>query len=127
MAGKRGKFWSLKGTHKETGVRFESGFEKKFLDQCWLRGLKVARCPDRVPYRDAEGRPHHFEPDFVLLDYGYVVEIKGLWAFKSNHGNVREKFHAAIAYYEGRFTMITERELRGDYVSKLHAELARGD
>lgn len=130
MGGRRrgkGRFWSLKGTHKETGVVFDSGFEKKFLDQCWLQGIKVRRCPAKVPYLDATGKAHHFEPDFELVDFGYVVEVKGAWAFRENHGNVREKYFAASRYFKGRFTMVTERELKGDFVAKLHAELVNGN
>lgn len=128
MGGKRrNRFWSLKGTHKETGIRYESGFEKKFLDQCYLRGIKVVRCPSRVPYRDADGHPHHFEPDFLLPDFDFVVEIKGIWALRDNHGNVKEKYHAAMAYFNGRFAMMTERELKSDYLSQLHVMLVNGN
>lgn len=117
----------MKGLHKETRVRYDSGFEKKFLDQCWLQGIKVTRCPDKVPYKDTEGKWRTFEPDFLLPDFEYVVEVKGAWAFKTNHGYVKEKYFAATKHYKGRFTMVTEKELRGDFVAKLHRELFGGD
>lgn len=121
------KFWSMKGVHKGTGVVFESGFEKKFLDQCWMQGIKVTRCKVLVPYTDATGKAHTYEPDFYLPDFNYVVEVKGAWAFKDNHGNVREKFFAAAKHFEGRYTLVTERELRGDFVARLHKGLVDGN
>lgn len=129
MAGKkRGKrFWGMKGTHKTLGLRFESGFEKKFLDQCYLQGIRVERCAEIVPYKDAEGKDRQYEPDFYLPDFDYVVEIKGSWAFRDNHGHVREKFFAAQAFFKGRYTLITEKELKADFVAKLHKELAGGN
>lgn len=87
----------------------------------------MIRCPTFVPYTDSSGKPHLFEPDFYLPDFDYVVEVKGSWAFKDNHGNVREKFFAASKHFKGRFTMVTEKELRGDFVSRLHAELVNGN
>ena len=121
---KRSKFWSMHGVVR--GVPYESGFEKKFLEQCYMQGIKVERSKVRVPYKDADGKWHHYEPDFYWPQYDYTIEIKGSWAFKTNHANVREKYHAAAAYFKGRYTMFTEKELRGDFVAKLHAELHNG-
>lgn len=127
MAGKKkskSKFSGIEGRHKSTGIEYQSGLEKKFLDQCYMLGIRVARCKDIVPYIDASGKWHRYEPDFVLTDFGVVVEIKGLWAVRSNHANVREKFEAARARFgANRFVMMTEKELRSDYVAKLHRSL----
>lgn len=131
MAGKRkpkSKFSGIEGRHKGTGIEYQSGLEKKFLDQCYMMGLKVARCKDTVPYTDASGRRHRYEPDFVLVDFGVVVEIKGLWAVRSNHANVREKFEAARARFGAhRFVMMTEKELKSDYLARLHRNLVYGN
>ena len=120
---KRSKFWSQHGADKRSGVKYDSGFEKKFLEQCYMLGVETVRSKARVPYKDADGKWHHYEPDFYWPAYDYTIEIKGSWAFKSNHANVKEKFHAAFAFFNGRYTLFTEKELRGDYVAKLFAEL----
>lgn len=106
---------------------FESGFEKKFLDQCYMQGIKVQRCEEKVPYLDSSGKLHHYVPDFYLPDFDYVVEIKGSWAFQDNHGHVKEKFFAAQRFFKGRYTLITEKELKGDFVARLHKELMSGN
>ena len=122
MAGK--KFDGKKGKHRSTEIAYESGLEKRFLDQCYLQGIKVRRCVDTVPYQDADGKWHRYEPDFVLTDFGVVVEVKGMWAVKINHANVKEKFHAARKKFgENRYVMVTEKELRSDYVARLHKAL----
>ena len=126
-SGGRSKFWSMKGTHRPTGVPFESGFEKKFLDQCYVLGIRVDRCKSVVPYQDATGKWCRYEPDFLLIDYDYVVEIKGAWAFKDNHANVREKFFAAQKYFNGRYTLATEKELKGTFVADLLRTLHNGN
>ena len=125
MGGKasRSKFSGIGGRHRSTGLVYHSGLEKRFLDQCYMLGIKVDRCKDIVPYTDASGKWHRYEPDFVLVDFGVVVEIKGLWAVRSNHANVREKFEAARARFGGRYVMMTEKELRSDYVARLHRSL----
>lgn len=121
------KYWGIRGTHKALGVVFESGFEKKFLDQCYMQGIKVQRCEEKVPYLDSSGKLHHYVPDFYLPDFDYVVEIKGSWAFQDNHGHVKEKFFAAQRFFKGRYTLITEKELKGDFVARLHKELMSGN
>lgn len=130
MAGKKkpkSKFSGIEGRHKSTGIEYHSGLEKKFLDQCYMMGIKVARCKDTVPYIDASGKWHRYEPDFVLADFGVVVEIKGLWAVRSNHANVREKFEAARARFgANRFVMMTEKELKSDYLARLYRTLVYG-
>ena len=115
----RSKFWSMEGQHKSLKVRFESGLEKRFLDQCYMLGIKVERCDIIVPYKDSTGKWHQYHPDFNLPEYRYVVEIKGSWAFRDNHGFVAEKFRAAMVKFDGRYTIITEKELKTDFVSKL--------
>lgn len=128
MAGKKKprKFDGRKGKHRSTGILYESGLERRFLDQCYLQGIKVRRCVDTVPYQDADGKWHRYEPDFVLTDFGVVVEVKGMWAVKTNHANVREKFYAARERFgENRYVMVTEKELRSDYVARLHRALAQ--
>jgi hypothetical protein len=128
MAGRaKSKFWSMHGTHRPTGVRFESGFEKQFIDQCYMQGIKVARCTVVVPYVDSEGKVRSYEPDFVWTDFDYVIEIKGAWALRTNHAWVREKFLAAQKHFHGRYTLFTERELRRGYVADLHRRLVHGD
>lgn len=132
MAGKRksggrSKFWSMKGVHRSTKVPYESGLEKRFLDQCYMMGVKVGRCKVVVPYQDASGKWCQYEPDFLLIEYDYVVEIKGSWAFRDNHGNVREKFFAAQKHFQGRYTLVTEKELKGTFVSELLRTLHNGN
>lgn len=124
---RKGRFWGIRGVHKSVKVQYDSGFEKKFLDQCYLQGIKVTRCTEKVPYIDAEGKAHTYEPDFYLPDFDYVVEIKGSWAFRDNHGHVREKFFAAQEFFKGRYALITEKELKSDFVAKLHKELVSGN
>lgn len=128
MGGKKKgrKFWSMQGTHRATKLPYDSGLEKKFLDQCYMQGIKVVRCTVRVPYKDGDGKWHHYEPDFYLPDFDFVVEIKGSWAFKTNHAHVREKFYAAQTHFKGRYTLITEKELRTDFVAGLHKVLTDG-
>lgn len=125
--GGRSKFWSMHGTHKPTGLRFESGFEKKFLDQCYMQGIKVQRCTVRVPYVDSDGKQRMYEPDFYWPDFDFVIEIKGVWALRSNHAYVKEKFHAAQTFFNGRYTVFTEKELRAGFVADLHRRLVHGD
>lgn len=127
MGKRKGKFWSMHGTHRSTGIRYESGFEKKFLDQCYLQGIRVTRCTVVVPYRDSTGKSHTYEPDFFWPDFNYVIEIKGSWALRDNHGFVREKFFAAKAQFNGRYTLITEKELKTDYVATLRRDLTHGN
>lgn len=115
----------MRGT--QHGVPFESGFEKKFLDQCYQLGIKVERCKSTVRYQDATGKWHTYYPDFYWPEARFVVEIKGAWAFKENHGHVKEKMMAALKYFEGRYTVITEKELRSDFVAKLYRGLKSGN
>lgn len=130
MGGKasRSKFSGIEGRHRSTGLVYHSSLEKRFLDQCYMLGIKVDRCKDIVPYTDASGKWHRYEPDFVLVDFGVVVEIKGLWAVRSNHANVREKFEAARARFGAhRFVMMTEKELKSDYLARLYRNLVYGN
>lgn len=113
----------MKGTFR--GVSFESGFEKKFLEQCYLQGIRTVRSPALVAYQDSSGKWHTYSPDFYWPDLDYTVEVKGTWAFRENHGNVKEKYVAALRHFGGRYTIVTERELRSDFVSRLHASLRR--
>lgn len=108
---------------KFRGVQFDSGFERKFLDQCYRAGVRVERSKERVPYADASGKWHAYEPDFYLPDLDYTVEVKGTWAFRTNHGNVKEKYVAAVRHFKGRYTIVTERELKGDFVARLVSQL----
>lgn len=125
MAGKS-KFWSMHGHHKGAGCAFESGFEKKFLDQCYMQGIKVTRCPITVPYVDSEGKARTFVPDFYWPRFRYVVEIKGSWAVRSNHAWVAEKTKAAQLLLPGRFSMMTEHDLKAGAVARLHRGLVYG-
>lgn len=128
MAGKtRNKMWSMHGTHKPTGVKFESGFEKQFLEQCFLQGIKVARCKVTVPYQDPTGKWRFYEPDFTWPDFDYVIEIKGSWAMRINHAWCKEKFLAAHTHFKGRYTLFTEKELRRGFVADLHRRLVHGN
>lgn len=122
MAGKS-KFWSMHGLHKPTGLRFESGLERKFLDQCYMLGIKVKRCQHKVQYKDSAGKVRTYEPDFELSDFNWVIEIKGKWAVRSNHAYVKEKYQAAMAKFNGRYSVMTEIELRSGYLTKLYVEL----
>lgn len=124
MGRKASKYCSMHGSFR--GVRFESGFEKRFLEQCYMLGVRVKRCPDQVRYQDAAGKWHTYSPDFSLPDLEYTVEVKGTWAFRTNHGNVKEKYLAAMKHFGGRYTIVTERELRSDFVAKLVASLVKG-
>ncbi|AAX84916.1 possible NADH dehydrogenase subunit [Xanthomonas phage Xp15] len=117
----RSKFRSMHG--RSNGIGFESGFEKKFLLQCYQLGIKVERSLEQVAYQDSKGIWHRYNPDFYWPDVNFTVEIKGSWAFRDNHGNVKEKFYAAMVYFKNRYTLITEKELRSDYVAKLYRSL----
>lgn len=92
-----------------------------------MQGIKVVRCKVRVPYQDSDGVWRHYEPDFYLPDFDLVVEIKGLWAIRSNHAWVREKYQAARVRFKGRYTVLTETELRSGYVAVLHKGLVSGN
>lgn len=130
MAGSRkarSKYWSMHGLHRESGVQFESGFEKKFLEQCYMQGIKVERCTVKVPYVDSEGKSRLYEPDFYWPKFDYVIEIKGAWALRSNHAYVKEKFFAAQRFFSGRYTLFTEKELKSGFVADLHRRLASGE
>lgn len=119
----RSKFWSMHGTFH--GVKFDSGYEKKFLEMCYRMGIKVERSREQIKYQDATGKWHQYNPDFYLTDLNYTVEVKGSWAFRENHGFVREKFMAATEYYRGRYTLVTEKELKTEFVSRLLAQLVK--
>lgn len=121
----RSKFWGMRGSYN--GIQFESGYEKKFLEQCRQLGIRVERCKVGVAYQDAQGKWHRYEPDFYWPEVDYVVEIKGTWAFRENHGNVREKFAAATVQFKGRYTIVTEKELRSDFVIRLYRTLINGN
>lgn len=120
----RSKFWSVQGEFQ--GVRYESGYEKKFLEMCFRMGVRVERCQDQVAYKDSTGKAHRYNPDFRLPEFGFTVEVKGSWAFRDNHGFVREKFMAATEHYRGRYALVTEKELKSDYVSNMLARLQDG-
>lgn len=119
----RSKFWSMRGSFH--GTTFESGYEKKFLEMCYRLGIKVERSKDQVAYQDDKGKWHRYNPDFYLPGLDFTVEVKGSWAFRENHGFVREKFMAATSHYRGRYTLVTEKELKSDFVSKLLNQLVR--
>jgi hypothetical protein len=114
----------MKGTFR--GIAFESGYEKKFLEQCYMLGIRVVRSPASVAYQDSTGKWHSYKPDFLWPDHSYTVEVKGTWAFRDNHGNVKEKYVAAVKHFQGRYTIVTERELKSGFVAKLYASLVRG-
>lgn len=118
-----GKFRSMVGTHKMTGLRFESGLEKRFLDQCYMLGLKVRRCVDAIPYKGSDGKWHTYLPDYVLSDYNWVIEVKGRWAVIQNHAHVKEKFQAALVKYNNRYSIMTEVELKDGFLNRLYATL----
>lgn len=118
------KFWSMKG--ELNGVKFDSGFEKKFLEKCEAAGVRVARSQAQVRYMGSDNKFRTYHPDFYLLDFDWTVEIKGCWALKNNHGFVREKFFAAQRWFKGRFFLITERELRTDAVERFFEALKSG-
>lgn len=122
--GGKGKYWSMTGVHKPSGLRFESGLEKRFLDQCYMLGIKARRCTDAVPYKGSDDKWHTYLPDFELMDYRWIVEVKGMWAVRRNHAHVREKFQAAMTKYGGRYSIMTEVELRNGFLSRLYARLA---
>jgi hypothetical protein len=111
----------MRGTFQ--GIGFESGFEKKFLEQCYQLGIKVERSKKTVKYKDAHGKWHEYHPDFFWPDLNYTIEIKGAWAFRDNHGNVREKYAAAMISFGGRYTIITEKELKTTFVADLFRSL----
>jgi hypothetical protein len=115
----------MKGAYN--GIPFESGHEKKFLEQCRQLGIKVRRSTAQVSYQDSTGKWHSYNPDFYWPDVDYVVEVKGSWAFKDNHGFVQEKFRAATKHFNGRYTIITERELKTDFVIRLYRGLVNGN
>lgn len=121
----RSRFWSQKGEFD--GVHFDSGLEKKFLDRCHRSGVKAVRSKVRVPYQDSTGKWHHYEPDFYLPDFDFTVEIKGMWAFKRNHAHVAEKVNAATQFFKGRFTVMTEWELKSDYPERVFRALMLED
>lgn len=117
----RSRFWSMRG--RFNGVVFESGFEKKFLEQCYQLGVRVTRSDAEIRYRDAQGRLHRYYPDFYWPEYDHTIEIKGTWAFRENHGNVREKYMAAMDHFKGRYSLITEKELKTTFVADLRRKL----
>lgn len=121
----RSKFWGMRGNYN--GIPFESGYEKKFLEQCRQLGIKVRRCTAQVSYQDATGKWHSYNPDFYWPDVDYVVEVKGTWALKTNHGFVKEKFEAATKFFSGRYTIVTEKELKTDFVIRLYRGLVYGN
>lgn len=121
--GGKSKFWSMTGTHKSTGLRFESGLEKRFLDQSYMLGIKVRRCTDTVPYKGSDEKWHTYLPDFELSDFRWIIEVKGKWAVCRNHAHVREKFQAAMTKYNGRYSIMTEVELKNGYLARLYARL----
>lgn len=115
------------GTHRPTGVRFESGFEKLFVEQCYLQGIQVERCRVVVPYQDSTGKWRSYEPDFRWPAFDYVIEIKGAWAMRANHAWAKEKFLAAHKHFSGRYTLFTEKELKRGFVADLHRRLVHGE
>jgi hypothetical protein len=115
------RFWGMKGTIH--GVDFDSGFEKKFIRHCRQLGVRVERSKARVRYQDALGKWHVYSPDFYWPEVDFTIEVKGTWAFKDNHGHVKEKYEAAMALLEGRYTIVTEKELKGDFCARLFREL----
>ena len=117
----RSKYWSMKG--RSNGIVYDSGFEKKFLEICRQYGVKVVRSPSAVPYVGTDGKHRTYYPDFYLTDYNYTIEIKGAWAFRDNHGFVREKYFAAMAFFKGRYTLITEREINSQFLKNLFLDL----
>ena len=128
VAGKKAsKYSGRSGKHRMTGVMYDSGLEKRFLDQCYMQGIKVRRCPVKVNYKDTDGKWRTYSPDFELVDLKYVVEVKGLWAFKTNHAYVREKIVAALEKFKGRYTVVTEKELKSNFVAELHKGLVDGN
>lgn len=119
MGGK--KFWSMHGVYN--GIHFDSGFEKRFLEQCRQLGIKVTRSPDQVKYQDPSGKWHVYFPDFLWPDYKHTIEIKGTWAIRINHGFVKEKTAAALLHFKGRYTIFSEKDLKSSAVQDLYRKL----
>lgn len=106
------------------GLGFESGFEKKFIRICRQLGIRLERSKHEIRYQ--EGNPakwHTYYPDFYWPDVDFVVEIKGTWAFKTNHGFIREKYAAAMVKLNGRYTVLTEKELTSEFILRMYKAL----
>lgn len=114
-----GNTWGLKGTLH--GLAFESGFERKFIRICRQLGIKLERSKAVVAYVES-GKRRTYHPDFYWPEVDFTVEIKGAWAFKENHGFVREKYEASVKFFGGRYTILTEKELTGDFVIRMYRE-----
>jgi Phage endonuclease I len=120
---KRKSYGGMKGTLH--GIDFESGHEKKFIRICRQLGIRLTRCEMKIPYC-AEGRWHTYSPDFSWPAVNYVIEVKGSWAFKDNHGFVREKYTYAMKELKGRYALISEKELTSEFVMGMYKAILSG-
>lgn len=58
--------------------RMHSSWESAFLDECVKHGIPVTKAHDlRIPYVGLDRSQHQYVPDFVDLEDGTVVEVKG--------------------------------------------------
>ena len=62
-----------------SGIFYRSSYELKFLQLCEKHNVKVESAATkeyRLIYHDTAGVRRYYYPDFILVEYGVVVEIK---------------------------------------------------
>lgn len=55
-------------------MAYKSGFERSFAANLSARGIKYTYETQQVPYI----LERTYNPDFIMVDYGFVIECKGL-------------------------------------------------
>ena len=110
-------------------VAFESTLESDFLtilaSDTSLTG--ILEQPVRIEFTDSTGRPRHYTPDF-LATYGreqpaaVLYEIKYRADLRTNWSRLKPGFLAArrhVREHGMRFSIMTEVEIRGDYLANM--------
>jgi hypothetical protein len=101
----------IKSWHKSgrvDAIYFRSSYEEKFLLFCKKFNIEVISAANKefaVPYMAADGRIHHYFPDFYLPNYHTIVEIKPISLLNVYPNDV--KIDAGLKHHEN-FVILTE-------------------
>lgn len=93
-----------------SGIFYRSSYELKFLQLCEKHNVKVESAATkeyRLIYHDTAGVRRYYYPDFILVEYGVVVEIKP--ASLIDTFNNMMKIETAASKYN--FWLVCEEEL----------------
>jgi len=84
---------SFKGIEEKSGLRYDSSYEKFFIERCIEAGLNISRGPKILYYDSEEKVLRTYFCDFIVANY--LIEIKSRWTIKTL---AQAKIDAAKSY-----------------------------